>query len=195
MNNPAPPTPVKPKQLQMLWPASRLAAPPAIDAAPGYSLRIFEPADAAAYIGLMHKAGFKDWNAETLAATLKRILPDGLFVIEHMATGSLAATTMAIHNPTDLHPFGGELGWVAGDPAHSGKGLGMTVCAAVVDRYLRAGYKCIYLQTDDWRLPAIKVYLKLGFVPYLFAPDMAGRWQAVCAKLDWPVDPAWPTAR
>ena len=50
------------------------------------------------------------------------------------------ATAMACHNPAPLHPFGGELGWVAGDPAHAGKGLGLAVCTAVTARFLSAGY-------------------------------------------------------
>ena len=96
---------------------------------------------------------------------------------------------MATHMPSDLHPFGGELGWVAGDPDHSGKGLGRVVCSAVVKRYLDAGYKRIYLKTDDWRLPAIKTYLKIGFGPFLFDDTMEQRWKAVCDNLNWPFIP------
>ena len=59
------------------------------------------------------------------------------------------------------------------------------VCAAVVARFLQAGYERIYLKTDDWRLPAIKVYLQLGFVPFLFTMGMEERWKTVCAKLKW----------
>ena len=100
---------------------------------------------------------------------------------------------MATHNPTPLHPYGGELGWVAGSPAHAGRGLGTAVCAAVVRRFLTAGYRRVYLLTDDWRLPALKVYLKLGFVPYLFEAGMAARWQGICNALHWPYTPeSWP---
>ena len=37
-----------------------------------------------------------------------------------------------------------------------------------------------HLQTDDWRAAAIKTYLKMGFVPFLFTDDMPARWRAVC---------------
>lgn len=179
----------QPAQLQMLWPASRLAAAPEVLLPAGYRLRVLGPADAAAHAGLMRQAGFADWTVEKFKQVLRSILPDGLFGIEHLATGALVATAMATHNPSELHPFGGELGWVAGDAAHGGKGLGRAVCAAVVGRYLSAGYRRIYLKTDDWRLAAIKVYLGLGFAPLLFAPDMPGRWREVCAKLGWPFAP------
>ena len=176
-------------QLQMVWPQSRLGSPPAVTVPAGYRLRTFQPGDAAAHAALMVKAGFADWTPEKLAPWLKRVLPDGFFVIEHVATGALAATAMATHNPTELHPSGGELGWVAGDPAHKGSGLGLAVSAAAVARFLGAGYRRVYLQTDDWRLAAVKVYLRLGLVPLLHAPDMAGRWRALCEKLGWPFAP------
>ena len=117
---------------------------------------------------------------------IRNLLPGGFFVIEHKASHKLVATTVAGHRHSAVHPHGGELGWVAGDPKHKGKGLGMAVCAAVTARFIQAGYEEIYLSTDDWRLPAIKVYLKLGYEPMLYADDMKGRWKAVCAKLGWP---------
>jgi mycothiol synthase len=131
----------------------------------------------------MQQAGFKNWNDEFLERLLTRVLPDGLFVIVHRPSGKLVATAMAVHSPCKLHPFGGELGWVAGDPAHSGKGLGLAVCSAVTRRFIEAGYRRIYLRTDDWRLPALKTYMKLGYVPFIYAPDMVERWKKVYDKL------------
>jgi len=57
-----------------------------------------------------------------------------------------------------------------------------------MQRYASAGYRHVYLKTDDWRLPAIKTYLKLGFLPFLFSPDMEGRWREVCGNLHWIVE-------
>jgi mycothiol synthase len=99
---------------------------------------------------------------------------------------------MGLHDHSTDHPFGGELGWVASDPAHAGKGLGMAVCAAVTARLLQAGYRNVHLFTEFWRLPALKTYLKLGYVPFLYQEGMAARWQAICAQLGWPFTPeAW----
>ena len=103
---------------------------------------------------------------------------------------------MAKHRPQDIHPFGGELGWVAGHPDHTGNGLGLAVCASVVRRLLQAGYKNIFLNTDDWRLPALSIYLRLGWIPLLYMADMEERWRDVCAKLDWPFNPQdWPVSQ
>jgi mycothiol synthase len=38
-------------------------------------------------------------------------------------------------------------------------------------------------------LAAIKIYLKLGYVPFLYAPEMPERWQQVCAALGWAYTP------
>jgi mycothiol synthase len=178
-----------PQQLHMLWPERLMPAPPEPSLNPDYELRVFRPEDAGAYLALMHGAGFTQFDAEALKKWLDRVLPDGFFVVVYRPTGELAATALAAHNPSPLHPFGGELGWVAGSPAHAGRGLGRAVCAAVVRRFVCAGYRRIYLKTDDLRLPALKVYLGLGFVPFLFADDMPGRWQAICEKLSWPFTP------
>ena len=187
-------TPPPKQQLNMLWPTQRYDSPPVVHLPDGYTLRTYQPGDEAGFYRVMDLAGFKNWDDETLRPWLLKILPDGWFLIIHQASGEIVATAMANHNPKALHPFGGELGWVAGHPDHAGRGLGRTVCAAVVGRLVGAGYRHIYLCTDDWRLPAITVYLRLGWLPFLYAPDMADRWQTVCAQLGWPFTPQdWPT--
>lgn len=179
------------EQLQMLWPEELLDVPPVVHVPDGYELRTFRTGDEDAYCRLMAAAGFEGWNTARLQEWLLRVIPDGLFLVESAAADKreIVATAMATHHPLDLHPFGGGLGWVAGNPEHKGKGLGMTVCAAVTARFIRGGYRRIYLKTDDWRLPAIKIYLKLGYQPFLFLPDMETRWKDVCEKLDWPFAP------
>ncbi len=181
------------KQLHMLWPETRLDKPPPIRPAAGYRLRQYRTDDKQAYLGLMRDAGFDTFSEAMLADAMTRTLPDGFFVLEHLTDNALAATTMATHNAKHLHPYGGELGWVAAAPDHRGHGLGATACAATVDRFIRAGYRRIYLMTDDHRLSAIRIYLKLGFVPFLYETDMEDRWQSICHLLPWPFKPErWP---
>ncbi|MCX8107871.1 MAG: GNAT family N-acetyltransferase [Verrucomicrobiae bacterium] len=175
-------------QLQMVWPGITQEPPRIPEVAAGYVLRLFKPAEKILHERLMISAGFSDWTAARLQEVLGRALPGGFFVVEHTQTGALVATAMATHNPTDLHPFGGELGWVACDPAHRRKGLGTAVCGAVTRLFLALGYTDIYLRTDDWRLPAIAMYLKLGYVPLLFAPEMEHRWMTVFEQLGRPWD-------
>ena len=56
-------------------------------------------------------------------------------------------------------------------------------------RFIETGYRHIHLYTEHWRLAALKIYLKLGYVPYLYTAEMAERWRAICAQLGWPYTP------
>ncbi|MBN2304936.1 MAG: GNAT family N-acetyltransferase [Anaerolineae bacterium] len=176
-------------QLQMVWPEHLLSAPPAVHLPDGYTLRTYQPGDEARFLEIMVLAGWPEWNAGKLRTYKARILPDGWFMAVHAASDTIVATAMAIHNHSDQHPFGGELGWVGTDPVHTGQGLGTAVSAAVTARLIAGGYRNIHLYTEHWRLPALKIYLKLGYVPFLYLPEMPERWRAICAELDWPFTP------
>lgn len=176
-------------QLQMIWPQGRLATPPTPHLAAGYALRTYRPGDEVRFVAVLRLAGWPEWGDDLLRAWVPRILPDGWFMAVHKASGEIAATALAVHSHAPDHPFGGELGWVGADPSHTGHGLGKALAAAVTARLLRGGYRRIHLYTEDFRLPALRSYLSLGYVPFLYAPDMATRWQAVCEGVGWPFTP------
>jgi mycothiol synthase len=140
----------------------------------------------------MALAGWPGWDDDKLQPWLLRVLLGGWFMAVHVESAMVVATTMPLRS--DVYPSGGELGWRAVDPAHTGKWLGMTVAAAVTARFIRAGCRPIQLYTEHWRLPALKTYLKLGYVPFLCMPEMTDAWRAICAQLDWPFAPErWPS--
>lgn len=170
-------------QLQMAFPERRFASPPEPAVPEGYRLRQLRTGEETTYIALMDKAGFGGNTPEGVKSALRRALPGGFFVIEHLATGALVATAQANHSPSSQHPNGGALDWVAADPDHKGKGLGRVVTAAVTRLLIERGYRDIYLLTDDWRLPAVATYLGLGWEPLLNDPEMDARWTAVRAAL------------
>jgi mycothiol synthase len=175
-------------QLQMLWPEARLNAPPTVELPPGYHLRTYRPGDETRFYELMALAGWPGWDMEKLEPWLYRILPEGWFMAVHTASDKLVATTMATHDPTWVEPFCAELGWVAADPAHTGKGLGTAVVAAATTRMIAAGYRHIHLYTEHYRLPALKIYLKLGYLPYLPDSEIVPVWRQVCEQLDRPIE-------
>ena len=160
--------------------------PPALPE--GYGLHPFRESDRDAWIRLMQQAGFEGWSQENLKQALSSALPDGIFFIEYGPARELAATAMAGHKPSELHPFGGELGWVAVSPPHRGRRLSSVVCVEATRRLIAAGYRDIYLCTDDWRLPAIRTYLNLGYVPLLCASDMEERWRLVSRNIGTPFE-------
>ena len=174
--------------LEMIWPEDRLATPPEYSPPDDYRLRTFRPGDEKAYIELMRAAGFDCWTDETLDEVLKNAIPEGVIFAEHEASSAIAATAMGWYKPNDLFPDAYEMGWVAASPEHQGRGLGRVVTAASTDTIIRAGASSIYLLTDDWRLPAIKGYLRVGYVPFFSKPDIKPCWQEVFSKLALSMD-------
>ena len=76
----------------------------------------------------------------------------------------------------------GRIDYVVADPNLRGNGIGVGVCTGVTKYLLEQGYETVTLHTDDWRMPAIETYRKLGFEPVLFREDMKARWGAVEAR-------------
>jgi mycothiol synthase len=151
----------------------------------GYTLRTFEPADAEAWANLMARNGeLGEWSpdrAETFFAPHSHMPLEGAFFVT--ADEQPVATAQTHLNPPDPLAPSAELGWVAVDPAHRGRGLAVVVCLAVMRHAANVGHSSIFLLTDDWRLPAIWTYLKLGFEPWMTHPSHPGRWRAVHAQL------------
>jgi len=178
-----------PTQLHMVWPEHLLDAPPPVQLPSGYSLRTYQPGDEPRFFKVMELAGWPGWNAEKLRPWRERILPQGWFMVVHNASSGIVATAMAFRDRLEFGCQGGEIGWVACIPGHRGKGLGMTVSAVATTRLIEGGYHHIHLYTEDWRLAALKIYLKLGYIPFLYAPDMLERWRTICTQIQWPFTP------
>ncbi|MBL0385799.1 GNAT family N-acetyltransferase [Tumebacillus sp. ITR2] len=174
--------------LYMLFPESLLSYPPEVSVPQGYLLRPYRDEDASALTTLLAEEG---WNLEEAKFLdfLNHCLPDGLFVVVERESGTLVATGSALHNPQGGHfrfPFGGSIGYVVVHPDHRGKKLGELVSAVALRRLIRGGYRTIWTGMEDHRLPAIKTYLKLRFVPFLYAPEMEERWHHVHIQLNLP---------
>ncbi|MCQ2401402.1 MAG: GNAT family N-acetyltransferase [Lachnospiraceae bacterium] len=66
-----------------------------------------------------------------------------------------------------------------------GQGAGGAVCAHCVNEALKQGITSMRLKTDEFRVPAIKIYYKLGFLPNLFQDDMRARWSDTLRGMGW----------
>jgi mycothiol synthase len=94
-----------------------------------------------------------------------------------------AAVATASAQIPEAAPETGFLHWVAADPEHRGRRLGYRVSLAVLHELARRGCRDAALLTDDPRLPAIKTYQNLGFLPEHRNETHADRWKAVAARL------------
>ncbi len=66
---------------------------------------------------------------------------------------------------------------------HMGKRLGYWVTLATLYHFVEEELTDAVLQTDDFRLPAIKTYLNLGFEPLLVHENQPDRWREVFRTL------------
>lgn len=145
-------------------------------------MRQFHENDAAPYEDLFALA----WpDSGTLAHTLTHALAGGFLVVEHADSGQLVASCVAFAPESpERHPHDGSLGWLVTDPAHARRGLATALAASVTNRLVDEGYAHPWLGTEDDRLMAIAIYLRLGWQPDLYAPDMESRWRSIAARLD-----------
>lgn len=106
--------------------------------------------------------------------------PNGFcFVIyEEIPIGTACAWKM------DLH--GKQVGYIdmlAVLPEHTGHKLGKSLTLFLLHYFKSQRMTSAVLDTDDFRFPAIKNYLNLGFVPMSIHENHKLRWQNVFEKL------------
>lgn len=69
-------------------------------------------------------------------------------------------------------------------PEHTGKGLGYWVSVLALQHMALTGKDKVILQTDDFRIPAIKTYLKLGFTPVIIHENQVSRWKTILQSIN-----------
>lgn len=148
----------------------------------GYTLRLARLEEAAAVARVL-ALSFEDpsWDAEKVRRELlENAFVDCTFVIEH-SSGIVATASAQL--PREDGDLTGWLHWVGADPAHRGKQLGHILCDTVLRRHVELGFIGGSLSTEDFRLPAIETYLRLGFEPWHTDDSHSERWRAIFAKL------------
>lgn len=159
---------------------------PALALPPRCEVRVAVPADEAGLARVLARAFETEWTVDRVRRDLTRA-PDVAAVYIAMREGEPAATASARRMP-GRYPGSGYLHWVASDPAARGLGLGAAVVVRVLERFREEGYGDSVLETDDPRLPAIRLYLRLGYVPEHVDPSHPERWGEVLRSLGPPWD-------
>lgn len=95
------------------------------------------------------------------------------FVVE---SGVAVATLTVI---CDYDKKEGYVHMVACRESARGKGYGTLLCRLARTVLKKEGMESAYLTTDDWRIPAIKSYLRIGFAPDLSTEDFKQRWEKI----------------
>ena len=168
-------------QLKMIFNAETTPLPE-LTVAPGFSLRTIADSELAPYNELRASVGFSVWEPDQLLKFRSKVLPDSIFLIVENSTGRFAASATAETTDMQDHTELGVLGWVMTHPDFQGHHLGGSVSVAAMHRLYDAGYRVFSLLTDDFRLAAVKTYLKLGWKPWLYLEEMEGRWRVLAEK-------------
>ena len=149
---------------------------------PGSELRGFLPGDEDAWIDLLNTGEFGiPWDRQRFDDFItgpERACGSRVAVTD----GRIAAATFA--SIEGAAPGMGRVDFVVSHPDVRGLGLGRAVCTAVVQYLVGRGYDSVILYTDDWRLPAISLYLSMGFEPRMTREDMPARWSLVMQTLE-----------
>lgn len=169
------------KNLRMIADVSVLDRLPEVHLPDGYFLRAFSLGDEDGWLKLLQDVGFENWDCARLDDYLddKERRVGSCLVIKNR---TVVAATFASRTTIDGADMG-LLDYVASSPAHRGKNLGRAVCTRVARFFVDRGYVAVALNTQDWRLPAIGLYLSMGFVPVFYADDMKRRWDEVMVNL------------
>lgn len=94
--------------------------------------------------------------------------------------GQAMATITVICDPDKRE---GYIHMVACKPEYRGRGLGNLLNAIAVETLKKQQMQTAWLTTDDWRIPAIRSYLRFGFLPDVSGEGMQERWDAIYQKI------------
>lgn len=110
----------------------------------------------------------------------------GDYAPEHILYLNKDGIDIATATAVEKETFPGE-GWfrmIGTIPESRGLGAGRLICLAALHALSARGYRTAVLSTDDERIPAIKLYLSLGFEPIYTHESHKERWEKVMNKFE-----------
>ena len=173
------------RQLRMIRP--NLENLPELQLPPGYGMRTYCEGDETHWAHIISDSfgGRKRTAQDTRNEITGRdvFVPDGLYFATHQDIP--VGTACAWRESVDEKDVGyvHMVGVVA---EHTGYKLGKWVSLAVLIYFRDNGFKCSMLDTDDFRVPAVKTYLNLGFIPVYVEDEQPKRWRDIFQKLGLP---------
>ncbi len=158
---------------------------PTLQCPDGYHIRTYRQGDEIHWARIMDKA-FVD-QGRTAQDTHANVISqpnfdsDGFcFVIyKDSPIGTACAWKESLHGK----PIG-YIDMLAVLPEHTGHKLGKWLTVFLLHYFKARRVASVMLDTDDFRLPAIKNYLNLGFVPVYAGENHLHRWRCIFEKLD-----------
>jgi mycothiol synthase len=180
--SPATPAPVRLNPQLVMW-RDNLDALPPLTLPAGYALRCFRDGDEPAWERIIGESFQNPYVFNQLMRADPAFRPGRVLLI--CRSDQPVATASAWHRPAKGTHVG-YLHMVGTLPGESGKGLGLWASLACLHHFVMEGRTAAMLQTDDFRIPAIKTYLKLGFAPQLVDENQRQRWRDIFTAIGKP---------
>lgn len=174
------------RQLRMVRP--NLKDLPKLELPTGYSLRTYRDGDEVHWANIISDSfGGRERTAQDTRNEITGrdvFVSDGFYFVTHhdIPVGTACAWRQSVDEA--------EVGYVhmvGVLSKHTGQKLGKWVSLAVLYYFRDNEFSCSMLDTDDFRLPAIKTYLNLGFVPVYVDDTQPERWEKILKKLELPL--------
>ena len=172
-------------------PQLRLTRPDLADLPPvalpeACTLHAYRPGDGAHWERIITASFGTEPGRYSFDRTMRRMppfRPERIFFID---VDGVPAATASAWEEFGFRPETGTIHYVGVDPAYQGRRLGFWVTLAAMHHMREEGCRAVTLTTDDFRLAAIKTYLRLGFEPVLVHENQRDRWRAVFEHLHQP---------
>lgn len=170
------------KQLMMLHRMDEIRTCPVAE---GWHIRTFRPGEEQIWLeicrhGLVGEDCTDAWDWAIIAR--ENLVPERDLFFACREDDVPMATTIGYVRPNGI----GDIHMVACHTDARGNKLGEALLAqamAKLKEEMPGDGRITRLTTDDWRLPAIKGYIRAGFLPVLHDDDMEERWKKVLSDL------------
>lgn len=166
-------------QLAMRRPHLENLPPMALPA--GHGVRCFRPGDEEAWETIIGESFEREYCFAQQMQADPSFLPERVLFVN---CGAKPVATASAWKVPRYGPDTGVVHMVGARTQSMGKRLGYWVTLATLYRFVEEELTDAVLQTDDFRLPAIKTYLNLGFEPLLVHENQPDRWREVFRVLE-----------
>lgn len=150
----------------------------------GYALRRASSLDDDAALAATLTAAFpREWDVDRVRARLTEA-PD-VRAVYVVTWGRQIAATASHRWLPERWPEAGCVHWVGTHPDHARKGLASALLAHLLREFAACDYREAVLATQSFRLPALRAYLKFGFLPVYDSDgeDVYTVWSAVFQEI------------
>jgi ribosomal protein S18 acetylase RimI-like enzyme len=146
--------------------------------APPYQLRGYRAGDDATWLELQQSTGIYPLLAPDLFQREFTAALDGrqFFV---MCDAQAIATGTAWHGEPLRAKHWGRLHWIAVHPCYQRQGIASNLCRHLLNVLRDLGCSGVYLTTGSENRPAIALYRRLGFIPWVRTHEEALFWESL----------------